>query len=88
MQHHIPRVCGRMMNSEERTIRSLFHWPNLKVDVQKLVKECVICQKCKSDLGGLLQPQSIWEDIAMDYVEGLPSSKGNNTTLVMYPLID
>ena len=59
-------------------------------DVQKFVKECKVCQKMKYSnqvLGGLLQPLSIpvniWEDLAMDFITGLPNSKGYSTILVV-----
>lgn len=49
----------------------------------QFVKNCLVCQKVKSTHtlpGGLLQPlpvpQQIWEDIAMDFIVGLPMSKG------------
>ncbi|KAA3484911.1 polyprotein [Gossypium australe] len=56
----------------------------------KMVKECLTCQKCKSDNTtslGFMQPLDIptraWESINMDFIEGLPFSKGKNIILVM-----
>lgn len=58
--------------------------------VSKYVKECLVCQKRKhSSLmpRGLLQLllilNRIWEDISLDYMEGLPRSKGVDVVLVV-----
>lgn len=58
--------------------------------MQKFVKECDTCQRNKSENclpQGLLQPLPIpeqaWEDISLDFVEGLPKSQGRNTILVI-----
>jgi hypothetical protein len=47
--------------------------------VEDFVRACVVCQRNKTDslhLAGLLQPlevpSSVWSNIAMDFVEGLP----------------
>ncbi|GAB2270658.1 hypothetical protein Dimus_038870 [Dionaea muscipula] len=62
-----------------RRVKRSFYWPRLKVDVAKYVKECDVCQRTKTSnqsYGGLLQPLAIpkqaWEDVSMDFIEGLP----------------
>lgn len=51
----------------------------MKKDVRNFVAACDICQcdKAKSRiLAGLLQPllipTQVWEDVSMDFIEGLP----------------
>ena len=59
-------------------------------DIEYMVDECSICQKNKYQAlspSGMLQPLSIphqiWDDLAMDFVEGLPKSKGYDAILVV-----
>ncbi|KAL4577127.1 hypothetical protein LXL04_013230 [Taraxacum kok-saghyz] len=76
-----------------RTYRRLaanIYWPGMIATVQKFVRECEICQRCKASSaapGGLLQPLSIpnaiWEDLSLDFIVGLPKSKGFDAILVV-----
>lgn len=66
------------------------YWEGMKSDVKKYVEECLACQQNKTlaaSLAGLLQPLDvptrIWEDIPMDFIEGLPKSEGCDTILVV-----
>lgn len=59
-------------------------------EIQQYVRACDICQRCKPDLAaspGLLQPlpipERIWDDISLDFIEGLPSSAGKQVILVV-----
>ncbi|GKE80216.1 retrotransposon-related protein, partial [Tanacetum coccineum] len=69
------------ITATSKRITSLFYWPKLRIDVQNYIKVCVVCQKCKADLAaspGPIQPlpipDAIWEDIAIDFIKGLPLS--------------
>ncbi|XP_038979199.1 uncharacterized protein LOC120109538 [Phoenix dactylifera] len=71
-------------------VKHFFYWEGLKAEVKALVAGCEICQKIKYDPRapmGLLQPlpipSMIWEDISMDFVEGLPTSKGYEVIIVV-----
>ena len=51
--------------------------------------ECLVCQRNKGEIiktPGLLQPLSIpsqcWEEVSMDFITGLPKSKGHNFIMV------
>lgn len=64
-------------------ISEYFQWSTLRQDVGRWVRECGICQQVKGETvksPGLLQPLNIpqepWRDIAMDFITGLPKSKG------------
>ncbi|CAH9140159.1 unnamed protein product [Cuscuta epithymum] len=69
-----------------RTYRRLaanVYWKGMMKRVQQFVSECLICQKNKYETlspAGLLHPlpipSAIWEDIAMDFITGLPRSNG------------
>jgi hypothetical protein len=73
-----------------KRVGSLFYWRKHQKHVRAYVRECHICQKNKSEnvkTPGLLQPlpipQAPFVDISMDFVEGLPNSKGRNVILVV-----
>ncbi|GJS76205.1 retrotransposon-related protein [Tanacetum coccineum] len=73
-----------------QTLSSLFFWKGMRKMVKQWVRECVVCQKQKPDLSaypGLLQPlpipETIWSEISMDFIEGLPKSQGKSVILVV-----
>jgi hypothetical protein len=60
-------------------IKKLFYWKGIKSDVENYIKQCQICQQAKHEHthpAGLLQPlpipQGAWQDLTMDFIEGLP----------------
>ncbi|XP_019230358.1 PREDICTED: uncharacterized protein LOC109211290 [Nicotiana attenuata] len=70
----------------------VFYWPNMKKDISKWVSECDIFQRVKNENiqpPGLLQPLPIpelpWQDIAMDFIEGLPFSDSYGVLTPHYP---
>lgn len=67
-----------------------FAWKGMKSDVENFVKQCNVCQQAKHSLQhpmGLLQPlpvpTGIWQDLTMDFIEGLPKSEGYTVILVV-----
>ncbi|CAH9091704.1 unnamed protein product, partial [Cuscuta epithymum] len=71
-------------------LKSLFYWTGMFKDVQRYIRACDVCQRCKYDQSsypGLLQPLPIptrvWSAISMDFVEGLPKSNGKEVILVV-----
>lgn len=73
-----------------RRVQQFFYWSTIKRDVVKYVHECDICQRIKTGNqfpGGLLQPlpvpTQIWEDIPLDFVEGLPKSHSKDCIMVV-----
>lgn len=67
-----------------------FYWESIKSDVQAFVSACDVCQRNKSEAlssAGLLQPflvpTQVWEDISLDFIDGLPMSAGKNYIMVV-----
>ncbi|KAI0515494.1 hypothetical protein KFK09_008159 [Dendrobium nobile] len=62
-------------------LQQRFFWPHLRRDVSKFVERCSICQTYKGggQNTGLYQslpvPDSIWEDLSLNFVMGLPRTK-------------
>lgn len=73
-----------------RRVKQFFFWPAMKNDVTRYVQECDTCQRVKTGHqfpGGLLQPlpvpTQIWEEISIDFVEGLPKSNNKDCIMVV-----
>lgn len=63
-------------------LKQHFAWKGLKQDVENFIKQRSTCQHAKhsnTPPKGLLQPlpipASIWQDISMDFIEGLQNQK-------------
>lgn len=73
-----------------KRLAAQFYWPGMFKAVQEYVSRCEICQKTKASSlkpAGLLQPLPIpcqvWDDITLDFIEGLPNSQGKDTIFVV-----
>ncbi|XP_057986604.1 uncharacterized protein LOC131171153 [Hevea brasiliensis] len=73
-----------------KRIAQQFYWPHMRLQIQKYIAACSVCQKNKSATtlpAGLLQPlpipHQVWDDIAMDFIDGLPPSSGKTSVLVV-----
>jgi hypothetical protein len=67
-----------------------FYWPGMRKDIKLFVRECPVCQANKNESvasPGLLQPlpipNRVWSAISMDFIEGLPVSKGFSVIFVV-----
>lgn len=88
---HSSAVGGHSgIHATYQRIKRSFYWPGLKQDVENLVKQCETCQRAKHELlppAGKLQPLPIpkgpWQDLSMDFIEGLPCSDSFNCILVI-----
>jgi hypothetical protein len=86
---HSDPIAGH--SGYERTMQRAkreFYWRGMKKYLKKFIRECLVCQKNKSEKtlpAGLLQPIAIpariWSDISLDFVEGLPLSQGHSVIL-------
>jgi hypothetical protein len=71
-------------------ISTQFFWPHMRHTISQYVKQCSVCQQAKHTTTlplGLLSPlpipKQVWEDIAMDFITGLPNSAGYTVILVV-----
>ncbi|GJS75037.1 putative mitochondrial protein [Tanacetum coccineum] len=78
-----------VLNTFKRMASELY-WIGMKKDIEKLVADCVICQRQKYSTmapGGLLQPlelpTKIWTEVSMDFIDGLPKSDGYTVIMVV-----
>jgi len=74
----------------KKRLASVLYWKGMAKDVRNHVRTCAVCQRNKPDLSlpaSLLQPlpipNAIWEDISIDFIEGLPKSRGKDSILVV-----
>ena len=79
------------VNKMFKDLKRTFWWKSMKRDISIYVSRCANCQLVKSDqqrMAGLLQPLEIpawkWDQISMDFIDGLPRTrKGNEGIWVM-----
>ncbi|KAL8091541.1 hypothetical protein AgCh_033970 [Apium graveolens] len=71
-------------------LSSVVFWPNMRRDVEKYIAACLVYQQTKYSTqapAGLLQPlpvpNLVWDELTMDFITGLPSSRGFTVILVV-----
>lgn len=77
------------LKTYKRLVQEVF-WRGMRKDVVSFITKYQVCQENKyatTSPAGLLSPvpipQQVWSNISLDFVEGLPTSKGFNAILVV-----
>ncbi|SPC62851.1 uncharacterized protein UHOD_11825 [Ustilago sp. UG-2017b] len=88
----IPASCasGPHDNTTIRSTQRHYWWPNMTAWIADYVASCPVCAQYKTPQYqpyGLLQPlstpESPWGSISLDFIKGLPMSKGYDSILVI-----
>jgi hypothetical protein len=88
---HYSAVGGHSgITATYQRVKKLFAWTGLRAAVEDFVRQCEVCQHAKHENtspAGKLQPLPVpelpWQDISMDFVEGLPKSDGFEVIMVV-----
>ncbi|PKU79630.1 putative mitochondrial protein [Dendrobium catenatum] len=87
--------CGGLAAhvGRDRTLQQLqckFFWPHMRRDVARFVERCAVCQQYKGTAQNtglylpLPVPDTIWEDLSLDFVLGLPrTTRGSDSIMVV-----
>ncbi|PKU69720.1 RNA-directed DNA polymerase [Dendrobium catenatum] len=76
----------------DKTLEQLQHrffWPQLRRDVSRFVERCPVCQSYKGGKNNsglylpLPVPETIWEDLSLNFVLGLPRTKRGNDSIMV-----
>lgn len=88
-EHHTTSTAGHEgAHNTYHRIKRGFYWVRMKSDIKKFVSECHICQQNKYEtistesFATLPVPQTIWQDISIDFISGLPLCKGKSVVMV------
>ena len=86
--HHSKYTIHPGVTKMYQDMKRMYWWPGMKRDVASFVAKCLTCQQVKFEHqkpGGQLQPLYIpkwkWENLACDFVVGLPKTKKNNDAI-------
>jgi hypothetical protein len=86
--HATPSAGHSGFTKTYERVKHSFFWDGMKQDVHTFVAECDVCQHNKGETvkaPGTLQPlpipPTIWRDISMDFIVGLP--KSGNKSIIM-----
>ena len=67
-----------------------YWWKGMKTDVTDYLSKCLTCQKVKAKhhvpsglLNPILIPQWKWDNIAMDFVSGLPLTQNKHDAILV-----
>ena len=79
--HHSPYIVHPGSTKKYRDVKGSYWWNNMKRDITKFVELCSTCQEVKAEhqrptgmLKPLLIPKWKWDEIAMDFILGLPKT--------------
>ncbi|GJY04844.1 putative mitochondrial protein [Tanacetum coccineum] len=84
LMHHFhsgPTGGHSGMQATTKRMGALVYWKKMRSQIKQYIRQCDICQRYKPELvpyPGLLQPLPIptmWAEISMDFIDGLPMSK-------------
>ena len=92
--HDIPIAAHPSYIKTYNTLRKSFWWKGMKKEILPYVTRCLSCQRIKAKrikYPRKLQPNDIpqmkWENIFMDFVTGLPKSKGYDSIFVVIDML-
>ncbi|VFQ64951.1 unnamed protein product [Cuscuta campestris] len=88
--HNTPLAGHQGVERTFRRLAAVFYWPGMRKDVRAFIAACAPCQATKYSTqrpAGLLQPlpvpDRVWDSASMDFITGLPPSRGYTVIFVV-----
>ncbi|GJS00937.1 putative nucleotidyltransferase, ribonuclease H [Tanacetum coccineum] len=88
--HESPMGGHSGVNATVQRVKGLFFWKGISKVVRRVIRDCDVCKRAKHEnvpSPGLLQPlpipDTIFTDISMDFIGGLPKVKGKDMIFVV-----
>nr|GEV22261.1 Ty3/gypsy retrotransposon protein [Tanacetum cinerariifolium] len=88
--HESPMGGHSGVNATVQRVKGLFFWKGISKVVRRVIRDCDVCKRAKHEnvpspelLQPLPIPDTIFTDISMDFIGGLPMVKGKDTIFVV-----